>query len=123
MNAENLRTLAHELRADPDSYNQQDWNNPACGTPGCVAGFAEMCLLRGQGRPDWTYVRQAEVFEWLGLAPTDAYVLFDGSPHEGDYRWPAPFDSRYAAALAGEEHPAMVAADLLDALADGTVSL
>jgi len=123
MNAENLRTLARAIRTSPDLYNQQDWNNPGCGTPGCIAGFAEMCLLAEQGRPNWTYVRQPEIFEWLGLQREDAYVLFDGAPHEGDYHWPAPFDGRYAAALAGAEPPAMVAADLLDALADGTVSL
>jgi hypothetical protein len=123
VSAENLRRVAHELRADPDSYDQTQWENPDCGSPGCVAGFAELLIARERGWDSWKYIPSDLIAEWFGLDVFQANRLFHAEPFL-DGLWPEPFAGRYRAAMDGSgEPPAFVAADLLDALADGTVTL
>jgi hypothetical protein len=144
MNAENLRTLAHELRADPESYNQLFYSTLGdCGAVACIAGHAARLSLGVTVMPStWKELDGAEHAEWardahevgrvwLGLTAEEALRLFSGGPDECQARgpgltnWPEDFVPRYLAALAphAAESTAVVAADLLDALADGTVSL
>lgn len=128
MNVENLRTLAHELRADPESYHQGSWGRKTdCGTVACIAGFAyalarsrPLVVTRSPQR--FGLIQRAQ--EWMGLTAVEAQRLFYGA-----VTWPAEHQQRFwrAEMLAEEgapgEAPAFVAADLLDALADGTVTL
>ena len=132
MNVENLRTLAHELRADPDTFDQRSW----CGTACCIAGHAAaMSGYEPRHDFDWEGV-EAAARGWLDLPGRDAYVLYATAQS-----WPQPFKERFLTAVYGPldgdgepvgdvpyghgsvELPAFVAADLLDALAAGKVTL
>lgn len=128
MNAENLRTLAHELRADPDSYDQTTLGEATpCGTVACIAGHAAR-LAKKDGLSVPTGITDT-AGEWLDLDSDESDVLFSANPDccKGvcGRGWPRRWARRYTAALLGDtpESPAFVAADLLDALADGTVTL
>jgi len=123
MNAENLRTLAHELRADPESYDQSTWGRKTrCGTVACIAGHA-YAQARRRALKVTPPCRRAPLVKvaaaWLGLDAFDSEYLFMA----GGGGWPPAFRNRLWRAQYGVEAPAFVAADLLDALADGTVSL
>lgn len=130
MNAENLRILAHELRADPESYDQSTLGRVTdCGTVACIAGHATW--LSGEV-PRGKIADGAEIArKWLGLDFDESEILFTAWPMkcsedcETCKGWPAGWGSRFLAAQSGDspESPAHVAADLLDALADGKVSL
>lgn len=127
MNKENLRILAHELRADPDSYDQATFGRVSrCGSVACIAGHAEVLAT---GRKIGHRKRTARIAaKWLDLTVYEEGKLFQPHPHDEDWPdegWPEPFGKRWceAAFFDGAEAPAHVAADLLDALADGKVSL
>lgn len=119
MNREHLRILAHELRADPESYDQAHYRNfTACGTTCCIAGHAQ---ILSRGRFNLGDVAD-DARAWLGLGQEQSWVLFSGAPFD---EWPEDYATRYTLAVEKEsaEHPAFVAADLLDSLADGKVEL
>ncbi len=85
MNAENLRTLAHELRADPESYDQSTWGyETECGTVACVAGHAAKLAGLPLNRRGSLIAKAAR--EWLGIDSAAASTLFNSDPrheHEG----------------------------------------
>lgn len=131
---EALRAIAHEIRCDPESFDQMAWNMPDdCGTVGCIGGFAKKYgAAMGFSVGPWLGGVGESVF---GLSELEAILLFYAEPGhpspelpsalKRDTPWPEPFASRYRTALrAGAiESPAFVAADLLDCIADGRVSL
>lgn len=130
MNAENLRILAHELRADPDSYDQQTIGRVTdCGTVACIAGHAGW--LSGHVERGDTEGSVEVAQRWLDLDDKTAAVLFTSWPAKCSptcvvcQPWPTEWSDRLLAAESGDslESPAFVAADLLDALADGKVTL
>lgn len=70
-------TLTHAFVWDSDSQRAQraKWESPACGTVGCLAGWA--LTLKGRTKPDENnrgYMDNAEVL--LGLTPIQAEELF-----------------------------------------------
>jgi hypothetical protein len=150
MNAQALRIVAHELRADPDSYVQGTWGRERadCGTVACVAGKA--CLTFLGYLPLITFSRpplsmpQSELrFDRdggkdiahvatlaFGLTPEQTEPLFASRPTA----WPEPWQGRFDQArnskrqvdmpsflIAQDEPEAYVTADLLEAMADGVV--
>jgi hypothetical protein len=133
VNAENLRKVAHELRQFPPGYDQRTWietTDEDCGTRACVGGHAELIMLRERGHaydPDSCGIEQGAIERWLGLTMDQARTLFGAYPEirSTGRAWPEPFGLRYREAITGRspESAAHVAADLLDALADGTVTL
>ena len=137
MKAENLRTLAHELRADPTSYDQTlFYSKTRCGTVCCIAGHAAI-LSGAQLSSDLDWEAAGIAQEWLEIDTRLASRLFAALPHlefKGCVQkccpsepapWGKKWGRRYGAALKGEsaESPALVAADLLEALAEGKVAL
>jgi hypothetical protein len=135
---EALRAIAHEIRSDPESFDQMAWNMPDdCGTVGCIGGFA-MKYGEAHGLPVgvWLGGVGGSVF---GLSEIESILLFYAEPGDPtpelygfpiglltrDTPWPDPFASRYRASrkAGNPESPAFVAADLLDCIADGKVRL
>lgn len=132
--AARLRRLRHE-----EHYNQATWaaKRPGgCGTAGCIAGHVVMVLgmrmkwLKGYDSPNYPSAthcvnsrskkkQQIEIRDAaekaLGLTPMAADRLF--SAHADG--WPEEFRTRWYS----EERHSRIAADLLDAIADGKVSL
>jgi hypothetical protein len=136
--AAKLRGLRHEKHYDQSTYGQSN----DCGTAACIAGWT--VLLSGYRLPlPKTAAEAADVYAicigpdgkrlkihtvargLLGLTANQAANLFDG----GACSWPAEYSERFDDALypvKGEtpkERPSRIAADLLDAIADGKVSL
>ncbi len=147
LNIENIRALAKKMRRlrHEEHYDQGTWvQQTECGTACCLAGHAAML---GGSRPltkrdrkklghegDGLMKTPDAQYEWvqeLGgqfLGIDEESWLFTYQPDaEGRYpaKWPAEYALRWRAALRGEsdERPSRIAADLLDAIADGEVSL
>jgi hypothetical protein len=132
LNIENIRAVAARIRAlKPVEYNQEELGlRTHCGTAACIAGHAVLqhggtLLFREDS--DWSYycaLDDEERDTWdagmevLGLNSDEAESLFGGDPLVD---WPEPWGERYEDAPANKRH--LVAADLLDAIADGKVKL
>lgn len=123
-----LRRLRHE-----EHYDQGAWiDKTQCGTAACLAGH--VALLSGwkpifldgwneaiqckQGRREGFISEVAA--EALGIPR--GHWLFSSEPHEF---WPDAYADRWRAVVfnSGKERPSRIAADLLDAIADGKVTL
>lgn len=125
-----LRRLRHE-----EHYDQGVWaRTTRCGTAACIAGHAaalagwslrpipkdedptpqDACVMGGREVP---VMRVASALTGI----RDDHWLFSDAPGDD---WPAPFDMRWRyAETSGLERPSRIAADLLDAIADGKVTL
>lgn len=131
-NVEALRALAKKLRRlrHEEHYNQRVWaTKTACGTAACVAGHAAVmagwkllpqprhdqsgtCCVKGKDEGAVEVVG-AEV---LGLDwPCN---LFSEDPATS---WPEPFRSRWKKRERSGERPSRIAADYLEAIANGEV--
>lgn len=114
-----LRRLRHE-----EHYDQSVWGRrTSCGTAACIAGWtalevgvsaSDLCEGNG-GKGNWAAEKLATLR--LGLPDRWAYYLFHPTP---TVMWPRLFRSRL---LEPKDRPSRVAADLLDAIADGTTVL
>lgn len=130
LNVKLLREVALKLRRMRHSkhYNQEVWcEKNSCGTAACVAGW--VLLMKGvdpktipYGMTDRPGKLAARV---LGLPRTSpgyegrrvVLNLFDSIPA---YRWPEPYAERW---LQSGEKKTKIAADLLEAIADGRVRI
>jgi hypothetical protein len=143
-----LRRLARKLRRlrHEEHFNQSTWAQVGlCGTAACIAGHAvieagwrpvedpdepEMGYLthcrKGNGRIEDIEGAAARL---LGLPSPDdrdcwgddeIYDLFSG---DAGHQWPKPYADRWLNKTETGERPSRIAADLLDAIADGKVSL
>jgi hypothetical protein len=135
-----MRRLRHE-----EHYSQMVFGaRTACGTTECLAGHAVLisgyrlkfkenyegegtddCIKVGAGRrpSDDRIERIADVAErLLGLTERQSDVLFGGSPADS---WPGEFSRRWWQVRVGasDERRSRIAADFLDAIADGKVEL
>lgn len=129
-----LRRLRHE-----EHYDQGKWiNQTKCGTAACIAGWTvlESGLKPAPPEDKWKigllrvescligtkkFLIETTAAKLLGLKEHESDVLFSDDP---SYMWPAAFGDRWAAAQETQsERPSRIAADLLDALADGKVTL
>lgn len=132
-----LRRLARKLRRlrHEEHYDQGKWfSRTDCGSAACIAGHAGlMCGWRPSGTRQGTYgiewwskgrrkdVHASAMGALVFGLPDTSWRLFGPNP-EAD--WPEPYRSRWASANPDGPHnqrPSRVAADLLDALADGKV--
>lgn len=142
MNVEMLRKLAKKLRRirHEEHYDQGEYAaKTQCGTTACIAGHA--VLMEGyklkfdpDDYEDWTKEcvtpagRTASIHsqasKLLGLGYNAAYRLFSGEPF---YDWPEEYSGRLDTADPKSKdlskRPSRIAADLLDAIADGKVKL
>jgi len=123
MNTEALRKTAALLR-ESSSYDQAEWFKVTageaplvvrCQTPACVAGHAIIAagkrIVRGEIVEDASSI--------LSLTSREANVLFDAVGSS----WPSAYAARLREVGIRGPEAAQVAADLCDALADGTVTL
>lgn len=136
MNVDNLRRLARRLRRlrHEEHYEQEEWaRKTSCGTAACVAGHAVLShgyrLVFEPGNVSTVWCRQVGSKEPLShsirmlareILDLDYYtgeMLFAA---DADKKWPAEFAARWAA---GKERKSRIAADLVDAIADGRVKL
>jgi len=128
MNVEALKKTAAQLRnlSDPREYDQGSYmanlrsevTGEVCGTRCCIAGHA----LKANGvivenMNDWDSIH-TKAKNILGLDEYQAKRLFDG----GAAGWPQEYWQRFHDAEVTSEQ-AEVAADLLDAIADGKVEI
>jgi hypothetical protein len=142
MKREMLRKLARRLRRlrHQEHYDQRVVAaRSACGTRACLAGHAVMMVDRklpldrdswSESEQPWDDVKildRARVI--LGLTYVQADRLFTARPGYGEDCWPPEFAERWCATAQvpkpkhKERWPSRIAADLLDALADGKVEL
>lgn len=117
--ARRLRNLKHE-----EHYNQATWvAGTICGTTCCIAGHTLLAagltpkqLMRvddGDGTPDLAR-------RLLGLTDAQADRLFSADTSE----WPEEYAARFMNTSPwGDERPSRVAADLLEAIAQGRVEI
>lgn len=135
--ATKLRRLRHE-----EHYNQGTFGEKTpCGTTACIAGHVAIVAgarlvwtQREYGNPGAMECRLGSDVDTiasfaqtaLGLLPSQAMKLFEAS----GARWPQPYQDRFWNALDSledgrtpTERPSRIAADLLDAIADGKVAL
>lgn len=127
MNRERMRKLAKTIRAST-TFDQSTWTH-GCGSPACIAGHAAGMAL-GEGEQlaaagaviDQEGRIVSDVPEaaqgWLELTDEQAEYLF----HPYAFGWPEDFERRHQQAI-GSFARAQIAADLLEALADGRVTL
>jgi hypothetical protein len=133
-----LRRLARKLRRlrHEEHFDQSIWGSKtACGTAACIAGHA--VLMAGwrlrSSEDDPTYLDlcvkkngttdsvEDAAARLLGVSAEDyAYDLFSGDPA---LSWPPPYAERWIDRDSTGERPSRIAADLLDAIADGRVEL
>jgi hypothetical protein len=71
LNRENLKLVLDHIKADPHSWEQDDWHSE-CGTKHCFAGWAQ--ILSGKPASNDTVIQDARIF--LGLARAQAKYLF-----------------------------------------------
>lgn len=123
-----MRRVAKRLRGMKDEkYDQRVYaQRGPCGTVCCLAGHVVLLKDRKLPRDAWygseffntsrIYARARTLF---GISDLEALKLFTA----GGFRtgtWPEPYASRWSK---GEEPKRLIAADLLDDLASGKVSL
>ena len=132
-----LRRLARKLRRlrHEEHYDQRHWAaSNACGTAACIAGHA---LIECGWKPRLyfdTWERKTIAMEFVKDGKeADAEVQAEkllGLPensglfHPNGSEWPDEFRERFQEAIPdgpAKQRPSRVAADLLDALADGKV--
>ena len=116
MNSERLQMLADHIR-ESDTYDQRFYYHQGsrltgieCGSPGCIAGHADALFGSGQRTTVGIHAR-ARIL--LGLTTDEGHFLFD----EDCLGWPDDHLPK------GLNPTNLEAADLLDALASGTVRL
>lgn len=120
--AKKLRGLRHEEHYDQNKVMVKT----QCGTAACIGGWA--ATLAPGVKVDWPFGSHVLTYKGrtvkestlvfarrqLGISNQMARWLFSGGP---TLAWP----DAYAQRLTGGERPSRVAADLLDAIADGKV--
>lgn len=108
--AQKLRRLRHE-----EHYNQAVViAKTECGTAACIAGHTLIEIEKRNGA-------SGDAAEALGLTVRKAARLFCPDPDFcAAHRWPKAFAERWAG---NKERRSRIAADLLDAIADGKVEL
>lgn len=130
LNRELLRKVARKLRGlrHEEHYDQSEViNQTSCGTAACIGGWAVILAPGVKFKVDERYgittlkhggKEVGHILSFarrqLGITPRMAGWLFSGGPTAA---WPY----KYAVRLQQEERPSRVAADLLDAIADGKV--
>jgi hypothetical protein len=132
LNREALRKLARKLRGlrHEEHYSQGSWcNKTACGTAACIAGHLAIQAGLSPRVAHEVSGHIAHVANRL-LGPVNTSRLFFAWPEipfgilDTDPAWPAPFSDRWRAAKWNMgERPSRIAADLLDAIADGKVKI
>lgn len=132
--ASRLRKLRHEKHYNQAVYVTQN----ACGTTCCIAGYAvleagcapaDLVPLERSIHADFEgesrYLDIGDAAQnLLGLDDDERAVLFSSDPSDDD-GWPEPYATRFKKACRknATERPPRVAADLLEAVANGKVKL
>lgn len=93
MNAPRLKVIIDRIKKKPDCWNQAVFHDAFCGTAHCIAGHAQLDMLKANGKKVKYLLSSHAVVRngFLGLKEKQRYAFYDGQEWLGLTRMEANY--------------------------------